>query len=128
MSQPVLGQAQATFKARSACDQARLSSIAAVREQVGLTDRAIRHYHAHGLVQPVRDDKGVRMFNKADIERLIVIRDLRRLGVSVPTIAIILDGRDDMRSAARREVNRQIRLIEQQLALAQDLAKRWGEY
>jgi len=68
------------------------------------------------------------MFNKADIERLIVIRDLRRLGVSVPTIARILDGGDDLGSAARREVDRQIRLIEEQLVLAHDLAKRWGEH
>jgi DNA-binding transcriptional MerR regulator len=54
-------------------DAARLS---------GLTSRAIRHYHAIGLLpEPARDASGYRRYGTADLITLVRIGRLRALGM-----------------------------------------------
>ncbi len=53
----------------------------------GLTPRAVRHYHAVGLLpEPARDSSGYRRYGTADLIALVRIARLRALGMPVARI------------------------------------------
>jgi DNA-binding transcriptional MerR regulator len=59
----------------------------------GTTVRAVRHYHRIGLLpEPPRDASGYRRYGAAALVRLLRIRRLRELGLSLERIAELLDG------------------------------------
>ena len=71
----------------------RIGEIAAL---AGTTTRAIRHYHAIGLLaEPERDDSGYRRYEAADLVRLVRIRRLRALDMPLEQIAAQLTGSVD---------------------------------
>lgn len=54
----------------------------------GVTARAVRHYHAMGLLpEPERDSSGYRRYGTADVIALVRVARLRALGMPVPQIA-----------------------------------------
>jgi DNA-binding transcriptional MerR regulator len=58
----------------------------------GVTSRAIRHYHATGLLpEPPRDAAGYRRYGPADLTRLVNIGRLRALGMPLDHIAKTLE-------------------------------------
>ena len=63
-----------------------LHTMGAVRRLTGLTDRQIRYYHRHGLVAPRRSAGGHRLFDAADVHRLVQIRALLAAGLTIPEI------------------------------------------
>jgi MerR family glutamine synthetase transcriptional repressor len=60
--------------------------MGAVRRLTGLTDRQIRYYHSHGLVTPARSPGGHRLFDAADVRRLVQVRALLAAGLTIPEI------------------------------------------
>lgn len=65
--------------------------IGELAEATGLTVRALRHYEAVGLLEPVaRTDSGYRRYDADDAERLYAIVALRRLGLSLGEIREML--------------------------------------
>jgi DNA-binding transcriptional MerR regulator/DNA-binding MarR family transcriptional regulator len=65
--------------------------IGELAEATGLTVRALRHYEAVGLLEPVaRSESGYRRFDADDAERLYAIVALRRLGLSLAEIRAIV--------------------------------------
>ncbi len=73
---------------------------------LGTTPKAIRTYHAHGLVpEPERDPSGYRRYDSATLVRLARVRRLRGLGLSLDAIGPLLRGGDGGR-ALREELRR----------------------
>ncbi|UFU07313.1 MerR family transcriptional regulator [Ruania halotolerans] len=102
----------------------------------GTTPRALRHYHAIGLLPDVpRDANGYRRYSVDDLVTLLRIRQLAASGVPLRKIAGILD-QDDLNQAelfARldRELEEHVERIEAQrrtLAQLSKLALRPGRY
>jgi DNA-binding transcriptional MerR regulator len=94
----------------------RRASIGVVRDILGVTSRAIRHYEQLGLIDCERDPRGTRHLSDTALERLAVIRDLRMADVSVPRIGEILLGGEDLATAVRAELRVQARKLEAQQA------------
>lgn len=84
-------------------------TIGEVARLADTTVKAVRHYHAHGLLpEPERDAAGYRRYGSAELVRLLRIRRLRELGLSVPRIRELLgDGPDTVR-AALAELDREL--------------------
>ena len=63
-------------------------AIGEIARLAGVTSRAVRHYHATGLLpEPGRDSPGYRRYQAADLVTLVRIARLRALGMPVPQIA-----------------------------------------
>ncbi|MBG6226472.1 DNA-binding transcriptional MerR regulator [Arthrobacter sp. CAN_A2] len=65
--------------------------IGELAERTGLSLRTIRHYDDVGLLPAtVRTDGGFRVFSDDDVERLMVIKQMKPLGFSLEEMAEIL--------------------------------------
>jgi DNA-binding transcriptional MerR regulator len=96
----------------------------------GTTSRAVRHYHAIGLLaEPVRDDSGYRRYGAEHLVRLVRIRRLRMLDMPLEQIALHLSGDrhepDDLQAALRSladDITRQIEELQERRLKLLDLA------
>lgn len=69
--------------------------ISDVAKLVGITSRAIRHYHRIGLLpEPERSASGYRVYGLREVSRLIQIRQLTALGLTLSQVADALDDAD----------------------------------
>ncbi len=64
-----------------------------VEELVGITGKNIRFYEAQGLIHPRRAENGYREYEQEDVHRLMQIKLLRKLGVSIEEIRRLFDGK-----------------------------------
>lgn len=67
--------------------------ISQAAKLLGITSDRLRTYEEEGLIKPYRTKHsidGKRLFSKNDIEWLTIIRDLIKLGVSIPAIRVLL--------------------------------------
>ncbi len=67
--------------------------ISQAAKLVGITSDRLRTYEEEGLIKPARTSNlkdGKRLFSQNEIEWIGMIRDLIKLGVSIPTIRILL--------------------------------------
>ncbi|WP_457587061.1 MerR family transcriptional regulator [Ensifer canadensis] len=69
-----------------------LLTAAECAERLGLTVRALRVYEDRGLIAPRRTEKNWRLYGGAEIARLTEILALKRLGLSLTRITILLAG------------------------------------
>ena len=66
-------------------------TIGQVAHRSGVNAKAIRYYESIGLLPPAqRSENGYRCYNQADINRLILLRRLRLLGVPLETLRPLL--------------------------------------
>lgn len=63
-----------------------------VEELVGITKKNIRFYEEQGLLTPDRAENGYREYGQADVDRLMQIKLLRKLGVPIEEIKRIFHG------------------------------------
>ena len=63
-----------------------------VEELVGITKKNIRFYEEQGLLAQDRAENGYREYGQADVDRLMQIRLLRKLGVPIEEIKRIFQG------------------------------------
>jgi DNA-binding transcriptional MerR regulator len=91
---------------------------------LGTTAKAIRTYHARGLVaEPPRDSSGYRRYDAASLVRLARVRRLRGVGLSLDAIAPLLvegDGGTALRAELRRldaDLEVEVRRLEDRRAL-----------
>ena len=66
-----------------------------VIRQVDLTRRAVKFYEEKGLIKPSKDSNGYRNYTEEDIQRLKEISVYRKLGISIPDIKRILEGKEE---------------------------------
>src|SRR5690348_9969621 len=66
-------------------------TISQLAEYAGVTVRAVRHYHAKGLLpEPERDQSGYRRYDAAAVVQLIRIRTLADAGVPLSRVGELL--------------------------------------
>ncbi|WP_238422028.1 MerR family transcriptional regulator [Gordonia sp. 'Campus'] len=72
----------------------QIGEVAAATE---LSIKTIRHYDEVGLVAPsARSAGGFRLYTRADIDRLLVIRRMKPLGFSLEDMGALLDAQDKL--------------------------------
>ncbi len=85
-------------------------TISQLASYAGVTVRAIRHYHARGLLpEPDRDHSGYRRYDAADVVALIKIRTLASAGVPLAGVHDLLTADAEQFAAALQVVDRQLR-------------------
>lgn len=84
-----------------------ISQLAAYAE---VTVRAVRHYHAKGLLpEPERDHSGYRRYGAAAVVDLIRIRTLADAGVPLSRVQELLSADEERFAAAVEEIDRRLR-------------------
>lgn len=69
--------------------------IGEVADEVGLSLRTIRYYEEIGLVKPSgRTEGGFRLYTDTDVERLRLVKALKPVGMSLETMADLLETAD----------------------------------
>ena len=70
-------------------------TIGEVADLLGITPKTLRHYHKIGLIaDPPRDTNNYRRYSIVDIEKIQVILRLKRIGLSLQQIKLILEADD----------------------------------
>lgn len=85
--------------------------IGDLARRTGVPVRTIRFYCDEGLLAPTRSAGGHRRFDMAAVERLILVRRMRGLGLGLTSISDVLAGRrslDDAVSAERAALDREV--------------------
>lgn len=85
-------------------------TISQLAAYAGVTVRAVRHYHAKGLLpEPGRDHSGYRRYDADAVVALIRIRTLAEAGVPLSRVQELLDADEDAFAAAVADVDRRLR-------------------
>lgn len=85
-------------------------TISQLAAYAGVTVRAVRHYHAKGLLpEPGRDHSGYRRYDADAVVALIRIRTLAEAGVPLSRVQELLDADDEAFATAVAEVDRRLR-------------------
>jgi DNA-binding transcriptional MerR regulator len=88
----------------------RTLTISQLADHVGVTVRAIRHYHQRGLLkEPERDASGYRRYDAQAVVDLIRIKTLSDAGVPLARIEELLGARPGEFSAAITEIDAALR-------------------
>jgi MerR family transcriptional regulator, copper efflux regulator len=84
-----------------------MHQIGAVAERVDLSLRTVRYYEEMGLISPEqRTDGGFRLYTEENIERLLLIKQMKPLGFSLQDMRELLETRDALRSLDIDDPNR----------------------
>jgi DNA-binding transcriptional MerR regulator len=85
-------------------------TISQLASYAGVTVRAVRHYHAKGLLpEPERDHSGYRRYDAKAVVELIKIRTLAEAGVPLARVQELLDADEEEFSVAVAEIDRRLR-------------------
>jgi DNA-binding transcriptional MerR regulator len=113
--------------------------IGEVAERVGLSLRTVRYYEEQGLFAPAgRTEGGFRLYTQREVDRLLLIKQMKPLGFTVQEMRELLGAHDALASEdaeARRSAERRIaefaeqadaRCVElrDQLSRAEEFARR----
>lgn len=98
-------------------------TIGQVAKLTGINSKTIRYYESIGLLpRPLRDSNRYRRYGMADLNRLLLLRRIRLLGVPLSAAKFLLIGASDARCIdVRREL---LALVDERLtALDQEIAE-----
>jgi DNA-binding transcriptional MerR regulator len=85
-------------------------TISQLAAYAGVTVRAVRHYHAKGLLaEPERDQSGYRRYDAAAVVELIRIKTLAEAGVPLSRVKQLLTADDEEFAAAIEDIDRRLR-------------------
>jgi DNA-binding transcriptional MerR regulator len=85
-------------------------TISQLASYADVTVRAVRHYHAKGLLpEPERDHSGYRRYDAAAVVQLVRIRTLAEAGVPLSRVQELLVADDAEFAAAVEEIDRRLR-------------------
>ncbi len=85
-------------------------TISQLASYAGVTVRAVRHYHAKGLLpEPERDHSGYRRYDAAAVVELVKIRTLADAGVPLSRVRELLAAGDQDFAAAVEDIDRRLR-------------------
>lgn len=88
----------------------RMLTIGELAAYAGVTVRAVRHYHAKGLLpEPRRDRSGYRRYDAAAVVDLIKIRTLAESGVPLARVRELLRAGEEQFAAAIADIDRRLR-------------------
>lgn len=72
-------------------------AISVAAEMAEMQIQNLRVYERRGLVDPARTSGGTRLYSRADVDRLVRIRDLLADGLNLAGIARVLALEEDVR-------------------------------
>ncbi|MGW4718337.1 MerR family transcriptional regulator [Nocardia sp. NPDC004260] len=100
-------------------------TISEVAAYAGVTVRAVRHYHAKGLLpEPERDHSGYRRYDAATVVELIRIRTLAEAGVPLARVRELLQADTEKFASAVADIDKQLRAeIRQRQRLRKRIAR-----
>ncbi len=116
--------------------------IGEIAERVGLSLRTVRYYEEQGLVQPAgRTEGGFRLYTQAQVDRLLLIKQMKPLGFTVQEMGELLTAYEDVsaddaavRRAARqriaefaRDARARCAQLRETLVRAEEFARRLGD-
>lgn len=85
-------------------------TIGELASYAGVTVRAVRHYHATGLLpEPERDHSGYRRYDAGAVVELIRIRTLAEAGVPLARVRELLQAEEEEFAAAVTDIDRRLR-------------------
>lgn len=85
-------------------------TIGQLAAYAGVTVRAVRHYHAKGLIaEPERDHSGYRRYDAAAVVDLIKIRTLAEAGVPLARVRELLQADQEEFAVAVEDIDRRLR-------------------
>ncbi|MEU8364294.1 MerR family transcriptional regulator [Nonomuraea sp. NPDC048882] len=85
-------------------------TIGELASYAGVTVRAVRHYHAKGLLpEPDRDHSGYRRYDAGAVVELIRIRTLAEAGVPLARVRELLRAGEEEFAAAVADIDRRLR-------------------
>src|SRR5689334_23007382 len=85
-------------------------TISQLASYAGVTVRAVRHYHAKGLLpEPERDHSGYRRYDAAAVVELVKIRTLADAGVPLSRVRELLTAGDSQFAGAVEDIDRRLR-------------------
>ncbi len=85
-------------------------TISQLASYAGVTVRAVRHYHAKGLLaEPERDHSGYRRYDAAAVVELVRIRTLADAGVPLSRVRELLGAGAEEFDAAVEDIDRRLR-------------------
>jgi DNA-binding transcriptional MerR regulator len=85
-------------------------TISQLATYAGVTVRAVRHYHAKGLLpEPERDHSGYRRYDAKAVVELIKIRTLAESGVPLARVQDLLAADEEELATAVAEIDRRLR-------------------
>jgi len=85
-------------------------TISQIASYAGVTVRAVRHYHAKGLLpEPERDHSGYRRYDATAVVELVKIRTLADAGVPLSRVRELLAAGDQAFAAAVVDIDRRLR-------------------
>ncbi|SCL70871.1 DNA-binding transcriptional regulator, MerR family [Micromonospora citrea] len=85
-------------------------TIGELASYAGVTVRAVRHYHAKGLLpEPERDHSGYRRYDAGAVVQLIKIRTLAEAGVPLARVGELLRADEEQFAAAVADIDRRLR-------------------
>lgn len=107
-------------------DAPQLLHIGAVAERTELSLRTLRHYDEIGLVTPSqRSEGGFRLYSKADVERILLIRRMKPLDFSLEQMRELLEVTETVtRGDAPESARRRLREFEQSAIERRDALER----
>ena len=74
--------------------------IGEVADRVGLSLRTVRYYEEQGLFKPAgRTEGGFRLYTDREVDRLLLIKQMKPLGFTVQQMAELLAAHDALASA-----------------------------
>jgi DNA-binding transcriptional MerR regulator len=78
--------------------------IGDVAERVGLSLRTVRYYEEQGLFEPAgRTDGGFRLYTDREVDRLLLIKQMKPLGFTVHQMRELLEAHDALSGGDRAE-------------------------
>lgn len=101
-----------------------------VEQLLGISQANIRFYEKQGLIHPKRTENRYREYSDSDLERLKSIVILRKLGIPVQKIGLILNGDLPFQDAIREnmaDLESQIQQLEGALNLSRQIAREQEE-
>lgn len=81
-----------------------------LEKELGISKHTIFYYEKEGIVTPQRDDNGYRSYSQEDLQKLIMVKFLRNLNISIDDVKAILNNELDFKECLK--IN-QIHLEEQ---------------
>ncbi|MGA7396837.1 MAG: MerR family transcriptional regulator [Solirubrobacterales bacterium] len=77
-----------------------LLQIGEVADRVGLSLRSVRYYEEVELLTPTaRSEGGFRLFDQSQVDRLLLIKRMKPIGMSLDDMRLLLDARESLHSA-----------------------------
>lgn len=81
-----------------------------LEKELGISKHTIFYYEKEGIVTPQRDENGYRSYSQDDLQKLIMVKFLRNLNISIDDVKAILNNELDFKECL--EIN-QIHLAKQ---------------